>query len=415
MKKVWIASCGIVAVFLTLADAPKSANVVAERDVVWDLAKDSFAATQGTVVKDASGCVHLDGKNAFAIPNSIITDPNTFAIEIEIRPNKLEEKDNIVLFDKIVSETGFKLSCLNFGRVGSPMTATINGVNYNTGWWRPQAGKVWKGVFAVRNGLVSVYQNGSARPPISVQVIPNLADIWVGREGTMTDVDIISLKVHSNAYYVKGETLSSYSKAFKGGKGWMVKCPVKPLAGKPNVLYYGDSISGGYTDSFEKLLDGKANGYHWSGFVGSADPQGFPAMPFTSAASVAKFDYIIFNNGLHSLHWTEDKVSDEQIKGVARNMIKYFRAGSPKAKLIWVATTPHTERAKPVKATGDLNPVVLRINRLTAEVMKEEGIPVVDLYALLIDRLALAGGDGYHWSREAYSMISAELFKSLGL
>ena len=87
-----------------------------------------------------------------------------------------------------------------------------------------------------------------------------------------------------------------------------------------------------------------------------------------------------------------------------------FKAGAPQAKLFWIATTPHTARrsepGKPVDALGDKNPVVLRINRLSEQVMKEEGVEVIDMYSPLAAKLELAAGDEYHWSGPAYQMIS---------
>ena len=125
---------------------------------------------------------------------------------------------------------------------------------------------------------------------------------------------------------------------------------------------------------------------------------------------MAEFDLIFFNNGLHSLSWTPEKATDQQIADTTRAIVRGFKAGAPRARLFWIATTPHTARrpepGKPVTALGDKNPIVLRINRLAEQVMKEEGIEVLDVYAPLAARLDLAAGDEYHWSSPAYKIIS---------
>ena len=41
--------------------------------------------------------------------------------------------------------------------------------------------------------------------------------------------------------------------------------------------------------------------------------------------------------------------------------------------------------------------------------MKEEGIPIIDVYSILSKRLELAAGDGYHWQGPAYQIISHEI------
>jgi hypothetical protein len=274
---------------------------------------------------------------------------------------------------------------------------------------------VWRLVFAVRDGAVAVYQNNVAGPQYLLRITPNLAPVWIGRttprkgQTRVADYDILSLKVYGpkTRYYLPGESAETMKNGFVGGQGWLVRLPVKTAKPLPNILYYGDSISMGYGDRFTELMKDKASCYHWCHFVGGVDH--FPSAAFEAAASVAPFDIIIFNNGLHSLHWAPDKVTDAQIAHVARSMIRAFRKGAPHARLIWATTTPHTAKGRPVNGFGELNPIVCRINALTDAVAKEEGIERIDLYALLKDRLDLAAGDQYHWSAEAYRMIAEAL------
>jgi hypothetical protein len=225
------------------------------------------------------------------------------------------------------------------------------------------------------------------------------------------DYEILSLKVYGpdTKYYQPGESADTLKNGYVGGEGWLVRLPGKTDKPLPRILYYGDSISMGYGDRFTALMKDKAYCYHWCHFVGNVGS--FPTSAFEAAAGVAPFDVIVFNNGLHSLHWSADKATDAQIEAVLRNMVRAFRKGAPKAKLIWAATTPHTAKGRPVTGMGDLNPIVLRINALAATVMKEEGVECVDLYALLKDRLDLAGGDQYHWTGDAYRLIAEALQK----
>jgi lysophospholipase L1-like esterase len=137
----------------------------------------------------------------------------------------------------------------------------------------------------------------------------------------------------------------------------------------------------------------------------------FPTAAFEAAAGAAPFNVIIFNNGLHALQWSPDKVTDGQIEAVLRNMVHAFRKGAPKAKLVWAATTPQTAKGHPVTGLGELNPIVVRINTLAGKVMKEEDVDCVDLYALLKEHLDLAAGDQYHWTGDAYQLIAEALRK----
>lgn len=381
---------------------------------VWDLAKSDFAATTGKVER-VNGQVHMDGSSAFAIPNSAIPDPTCFTIAMEIRFHDIEQRDYLQLLDQRVSDTGFAVDALNFGPVGSPLTAVINGVAYGRNSFHPTTNQVWKFVIAARDGAVAVYQNKSAGPEYLLRITPNLAPIWVGRTARKKDgrpignYDILSLKVFGPdfKYYLPGESADSRKNGFVGGNGWLVRLPGKIEKPLPSILYYGDSISAGYGDRFTALMKDKAYCYHWSHFMGSVG--WFPTNAYVAAAGVAPFDVIIFNNGLHSLSWSPEKVTDAQIEDVLRNMVRAFRKGAPKAKLVWASTTPHTAKGKPVTSFGDLNPIVIRINTLAEKVMKEENVDIVDLYALLKDRLNLAAGDQFHWTGDAYQLIAEAL------
>lgn len=414
MRRRYLPVIGILALALFQSLEISAADATKEPVPVWDLAKDAFAATTGRIER-VGGQVHMDGSSAFAIPNSAISDPSCFTIAMEVRFHEIEDRGYLQVLDQRVSDTGFAVDALNFGRVGSPLTTVINGVAYGQNGFRASTNQVWQFVFAVRDGAVAVYQNKSAGPQYLLRVTPNLAPIWVGRTAKKKDgrpignYEILSLKVFGTdyKYYLPGESADAMKNGYTGGSGWLVRLPGKIEKPLPSILYYGDSISGGYGDRFKALMKDKAYCYHWVHFVGSVG--GFQTNAFVSAAGVAPFDVIIFNNGLHSLSWSPEKVTDAQIEDVLRNMVRAFRKGAPKAKLVWASTTPHTAKGKPVTGFGDLNPIVIRINTLAEKVMKDENVDIVDLYALLKDRLDLAAGDQYHWSGDAYQLIAEAL------
>jgi hypothetical protein len=413
MMKTWMS--GICAALAACAGSGFSETAIVPVPV-WDLAKDAFAATTGRIER-VDGRVRMDGESAFAIPNSALPDASCFTIAMEIRFHELEERSNLRLLDQRVSDTGFAVDALKWGAVGSPLATTVNGISYGQNSFRASSNQVWQFVFAVRDGVVAPYQNKAAGPQYLLRVTPNLAPIWVGRtqvrkdQKPISDYEILSLKVYGSdyKYYLPGESADTLKNGYVGGQGWLVRLPGKTDKPLPRILYYGDSISMGYGGRFAELMKDKAYCYHWCHFVGHVDS--FPSAAFEAAAGVAPFDVIVFNNGLHSLSWSPEKATDAQVEGVVRNMIRAFRKGAPKAKLVWAATTPHTAKGRPVAGLGDLNPVVLRINALAEKVIKEEGVESVDLYALLKDRLDLAAGDQYHWTGDAYQLIAEALRK----
>lgn len=399
---------------MAVCAALAAAVCAAEPAPLWDLARDAFAATTGRVER-AGGVVRMDGESAFAIPNRAFPDAACFTIMMGIRFGALEERSTLQVFDQRVSDTGFAVSATKWGAVGSPLATTVNGVSYGQNSFRAASNQVWQFVLAVRDGVVATYQNKVAGPQYLLRVTPNLAPVWVGRTQARKDMqavsgyEVLSLKVYGPdfKYYQPGESADMLKNGYVGGPGWLVRLPAQADPKLPRILYYGDSISMGYGGRFCELMKGKAACYHWCHFVGHVDH--FPEAAFVAAAGAAPFDVILFNNGLHSLSWTPEKATDAQVQDVVRNMIRAFRKGAPKARLIWASTTPHTAKGRPVAGLGELNPVVVRINTLAAQVLRDEGVESVDLYALLKDRLDLAAGDQYHWSGEAYQLIAEAL------
>ncbi len=151
--------------------------------------------------------------------------------------------------------------------------------------------------------------------------------------------------------------------------------------------------------------------FHCVHFVGGDVPEA----ALTEMAARYKFDAVVFNNGLHSLSWTPDKVSDAVVLERMQKLTRCFKKGAPQAKTYYLLTTPHTAAKsapdKPVTGLGDKNDVVIRLNTLSSRVMKDEGIEVIDAYALLASHLELAAGDNFHWQGPAYKLLTQEISK----
>ena len=375
---------------------------------VWDLAKDAGALSAELKEKKS---LPISSAAQFEIPCAVIQDFSTFTVFIKLKFNEVEDRTQLKIFDQITSDAGWSFSIMNYGRVGSPMTLNVNGVTYNTGWFRSKPGETHTFTIAAKKGLVVVYMDDRVFKRCFTTVTPASTPIKVGGSGKnmpeMKGVELLELKIYGpkEEFWAKGEP-REFAVGYKGGKGWMVAVPAKETKNLPRLLYYGDSISHGYSAPLNKLLKDKAYLYHWSNFVGGFS---INEKAFNDVATLAKYDMIVFNNGLHSLHWTPDKATDEQIAGVTRAIVHAFRKGAPQAKLVWLSTTPHTAKKGPggkVSATGERDPIVQRINRIAAKVMKEENVDVIDGYGLLIGHLDLASGDQYHWKGPAYEILA---------
>lgn len=194
------------------------------------------------------------------------------------------------------------------------------------------------------------------------------------------------------------------------GEGWTVLAPDAPDAALPNVLLVGDSILRGYGPALRTLAAGRANVYAWDmAFFGSPGADGIPAERVKAVSAVADFSRVVFNNGLHSLAWDEAAVPDADVAASYRALAASLQAANPKARLFYLATTPYTagkEADGVVRALGDLDAVVRRLNRFAKAEMLDAGIPYLDAYALLSPSPELAAGDNYHWQSAAYARLA---------
>lgn len=158
----------------------------------------------------------------------------------------------------------------------------------------------------------------------------------------------------------------------------------------PNVLIIGDSISLGYTPSVVKRLRGLANVYHNPGNAGNSG-RCLQRLPRWLEQLDKSWDVIHFNCGLWDLCYRNpsSKVQGnrDKVDGTITHSPEEYRANLKKlvaalkkteATLIWASTTPVPEGEAGRKVGDDLV-----YNRIAAQVMQDEQIPINDLHTLM--------------------------------
>ena len=143
----------------------------------------------------------------------------------------------------------------------------------------------------------------------------------------------------------------------------------------PRALMIGDSISVGYFSDVEKQLAGKAYAARLSTSRCVGDPVLLAEVALVLGG--ASFDVIHINNGLHGV----GPVSEKEYAEFLPQFIEHIRRLAPRAKLVWASSTPWR-----VKGTSDKfdpkNENVQERNRIAADFMAAQGIPINDLYLL---------------------------------
>ena len=385
---------------------------------LWDLAKDKIPQElrHGGSYHD-DGTVSLKAGEWFGIPATCFPDQKNFTVQITVRFPVLNDGTyiNVLLKQKRDGEdTGFGLSCIN-QKSWTVYRPIVNGMHIGGNRISFKANVSYTFTVTARNGILAYYLNDMPGSRHFTMLMPNDEPLWVGKKLLPSEVpfaatEVTGLKVFGAdfTYVSPNEKQTAEPRGAVAGKNWVIDAPTVGDSKRPKILFYGDSISGGYGPYLIKALEGKVYAYHWSHFVGGLGTWAQALLKEGSA--IADFKIIFFNNGLHSLSWTQEKATDQQIADTTRSLVRGFKAGAPQAKLVWLTTTPHCAArptpGKPVQALGEKNSVVSRINRIAEQVMKEEAVEVINVYSPLAAHLELSSGDQFHWSSPAYKLIA---------
>ncbi|WP_395740726.1 SGNH/GDSL hydrolase family protein [Prosthecobacter sp.] len=397
----------------------------ADESLLWDLAKNEIpAAHQSGPVEKTNGTIKLHDGASFAVPAEAFPDQKNFTVQVTLSLDALVQDSVFTVMNKQSTDKddGFAMF---FNYKDKPYYArqvnsvvnkilmvggSLNGRN------EPEINKPVTFTMAVRNGLATFYIDDAPIKKCFMELIPSSGPMWIGRNDSAKSktmpVTVHAVKVFgpTYAYVSKKETTGQFPRGAVAGKGWALDVPKIEHPEWPKVLIYGDSISGGYSGPFiAEMLKQHIYVFHCVHFVGGD----VPVQALTEMAGHFKFDAIVFNNGLHSLGWTPDKVPDALVLDRMQKLARCFKSGAPQAKIFYLMTTPHTAARpapdKPVTAFGDKNDIVLRLNNLSAQIMKQENIEVIDAYTLLASHLDLASGDNFHWQTPAYQLLSQQI------
>jgi hypothetical protein len=181
-----------------------------------------------------------------------------------------------------------------------------------------------------------------------------------------------------------------------------------------NVLIIGDSISMGYTPLVKKALAPNVNVEHNRGNGGSTR-KGCDSVEVWSGN--AQWDVIVFNFGLHDMVH-KDSLGKYNVNGKVTVTLDEYRKNLKKivailrqttAKLIFINTT-----VVPEKADGRMVEDPARYNKVAEEVMKENGIKVLDLYTpSLTIHPDNSKPANVHYTDKGYEMLAEYVAKTI--
>lgn len=169
-----------------------------------------------------------------------------------------------------------------------------------------------------------------------------------------------------------------------------------PNEDKPRVLLIGDSITNGYNEQVRELLrdvcyvDFFATSYTIESGVYLANVRAMLAD--------AKYALVHFNFGLHGFHLGRDEYK-ARVRALAEEI-------ALECKTVLVSSTPI--RAQKSNDLDAKNAIVIERNEAVAEIAKECGFAVDELYSVAKDlAFELTAGDGYHYTTDGYKALAA--------
>ncbi len=173
----------------------------------------------------------------------------------------------------------------------------------------------------------------------------------------------------------------------------------------PRVLLIGDSIVNGYRGKVVQLLEGKANVDVWLTPANLNTPNLYEQLG--EILKHGPYDVIHFNIGLHG--WAKGRIPAGLYGPLMRQYIEILLKQGKGADLIWGSITPVTEMGHPGNINKQINPIIVRRNKIAGRIMQEYGIVVDDLYGLMINKLELAKGDRFHWTAKGFTLEGTQV------
>ncbi len=184
----------------------------------------------------------------------------------------------------------------------------------------------------------------------------------------------------------------------------------------PKVLIIGDSISIGYFEPTEALLEGQAEVHH---NAGNAAHTANGLAKLDEWLGDTQWDVIHFNHGLHDLKYMNGKgalvdvtkgVQQIPIEQYARNLEELTkRLKRTGATLIFATTTP-----VPEGSTGRIKGDAKRYNEAALKVMKKYHVRIDDLYAFALPRLdSIQRPHNVHFTEEGSRLLAEQVAASI--
>ena len=390
------------------------------------------------------GVVKLDGINSFAIPAKVLGAQDDYTIEFDLRrsPNfktlpRMEGALRLVCNRDATAHAG--LSLIYFppawdlnGGIGNLMGTEVNG------YWNGECGGLDGTAFnkvsiVVKDRLASIYRNGLLLA-MTGEIKPSQMPLTIGGKGwrhvppDKFDVNPVpepyelrSLKIYNQALAPTGYDRSTEIMRSVSGDGYCMQRADAKDPSLPRILIVGDSISMGYRGFITEHFKGRACVDYWVGggwFASDVKGDDFPALrSWDGVLSNGPYDVVSWNSmTLHMWNGAPGRCSEATYPAQMTKVVEHLQKTAPDTKFIWIRCTPWRTMPDTGRPTlfKEKNDAIIRLNKLTDEIMAKHDIPEVDLYSLCemkFDAIPVGSKDALHWPKEVCGLMADEIIK----
>lgn len=389
----------------------------------WELGKNPIApATTVGKVELTNGVVKLDGANSFAVPAVALGSQENYTIEFEVkRPPGAKGGITFMSNADAKAKTGIKLQYYPPDYNACWLLTNGNMSLEYRGFLDDKFDKI---SFVVAGKKLSLFRNGLI---LAMTDTVNPSDLpltfgSVEKAPLNAPYELRNLKVYAETLFPTGfdqsvERMRNYS-----GDGYFIQRVDVKDPKLPRILVVGDSISMGYRGFITERFKGKAYVDYWVGGTwfepGSPRKDNSPVKRgWDGVLSNGPYDVISWNP--MTLHmWTPQQAhrcNYETFPADLAEMVAHFKKTAPDTKFIWIRCTPYTTPAegKPSVIDTKKSERLVTFNSLADTVIKQNGIPEIDLWGLCEKNLDKASKDGVHWNQEISKMMAAEIIAEI--
>ena len=433
-----------------------------EAKCIWEFGRTPIAAEDVTGDLKVSGTsFFLDGQNQLRLPKGVLPDGD-YTIEFELRAENRRDISLIIFsmqdcdyekgpFSMVVDRGwafgyyAYGAGMLYYNRGKASMEVNVGTCPIPYG----QDGKYIKQTFMRKGARISYFRDGLIL--MCTEDIVNREDkdtvLRFGQlRGTKeapvtlkTPLEVRNLKIYDAARFPTGFDPTISRRMSVNGAEFNVY--MEPRTGKnadkKRILTVGDSIHMHYRGRIAAHFTDLATTDYWFGgcWFGKDAIKPEPGSTLSKpeiawkgiADRIGQYDVITFNP--MTLHWWSarfpTRCDASYLKDNLRHSLTMMRKYQPKAKIIWLPCTPVRSKDKDGNVIVDPehpdNRRIIPFNKMALEVVKEFGLPVVDLWTEALKHVGECPKDWQdtcHWKEGAANafanLIVPEIEKVIG-